>query len=58
MRYEVRGRFRNGTVWMPFKKIVDAHSENFAKEKVYSLVGSNHKVKRNLIKVESVELVE
>ncbi len=58
MRYEIKGRFRNGMVWMPFRKVVDAHSEGLAREKVYSLIGSNHKVKRNLIKIESVELVE
>jgi len=58
MRYEVRGKFRNGMIWMPFKKVVEAHNESFAVEKIYSLIGSNHKVKRNLIKIESIELVE
>mgnify|MGYP000572028751 CR=1 FL=1 len=58
MKYEVKGVFRNGMVWMPFRKVVEAHSEGFAREKVYSLIGSNHKVRRNLIKIESVELVE
>ncbi len=58
MRYEVRGKFRNGMVWIHFRKVVKAHNESFARERVYSLIGSNHKVKRNLIKIESVELVE
>jgi len=58
MKYEVKGEFRNGMIWIPFRKVVTAHNERFAREKVYSLIGSNHKVKRNLIKIESVELVE
>ncbi|AIY90599.1 50S ribosomal protein L18Ae [Geoglobus acetivorans] len=58
MRFEVSGKFRNGMVWMPFKKVVEAHNERFAVEKVYSLIGSNHKVKRNLIKIENVRRSE
>jgi len=54
----VVGKFKNVNVWMPFKKIVEAHNEKFAVEKTYSLIGSNHKVKRNLIKIEKVEKVE
>ncbi len=57
MRFEVEGVFRNGTVWQKFKKVVEAHNERFALEKVYSLLGSNHKVKRNLIKVKSIKAV-
>lgn len=58
MRFEVSGKFRNGVVWMPFTKTVEAHNERFAVEKVYSLIGSNHKVRRNLIKIESVRRSE
>ncbi len=58
MRFRVTGKFRSGMRWMPFTKVVEAHNENFAIEKVYSLIGSNHKVKRNLIKIEGIELVE
>ncbi len=57
MKFEVKGKFRNGMIWAPFNKVVEAHSEKFAIEKTYSLIGSNHKVKRNLIKIEKIEKV-
>jgi large subunit ribosomal protein LX len=56
--YEVRGFFKIGNQWKKFRKIVDAHNEKFAVEKTYSILGSNHKVRRNMIKIEKVEKVE
>ncbi|MCD6382945.1 MAG: 50S ribosomal protein L18a [Thermoplasmata archaeon] len=38
-----------------FRKEVAARDEKEAVEKVYSLLGSNHKVKRRFIKIESVK---
>ncbi len=58
MKFEVVGVFKNANQWQKFKKVVEAHNERFALEKVYSLLGSNHKVKRHLIKIESVKVVE
>ncbi len=58
MRFEVSGKFRNGLIWTKFRKIIDAENERLAIEKTYSLLGSNHKVKRNLIKIESVRKSE
>ena len=37
-----------------FRKEVAAESEDEALEKVYSLIGSNHKVKRRFIRILSV----
>ncbi|AGK60105.1 LSU ribosomal protein LX [Archaeoglobus sulfaticallidus PM70-1] len=58
MMFEVSGKFRNGEIWTKFRKVVEAHNENFAREKVLSLIGSNHKVKRNLIKIEELRKIE
>lgn len=58
VKFQVVGKFKNANVWMPFKRVVEAHNERFAIEKTYSLIGSNHKVKRNLIKIEKIEKVE
>ncbi len=58
MKFEVVGVFKNANQWQKFKKVVEAHNERFALEKVYSLLGSNHKVKRHLIRIESVKVVE
>jgi len=56
--FEVEGKFKNLEGWAPFKKTIEAENENVAKEKIYSLIGSNHKIKRNLIKIDVVKKVE
>ena len=58
MKFEVEGVFKNANQWQKFKKVVEAHNEKFAIEKVYSLLGSNHKVKRHLIKIKSVRVID
>ena len=58
MLFEISGEFKTQNGWQKFKKIVEAHNERFAIEKVYSLIGSNHKVKRHLIKIKSIKRVE
>jgi len=58
MKFEVVGTFKTLDGWQPFKKVVEANSEKFAIEKVYSLIGSNHKIKRNLIKIKEIKKVE
>ncbi len=58
MRFEISGRFKTSDGWQPFRKIVDASTERFAVEKVYSLIGSNHKIKRHLVKIEEIRQVE
>ena len=58
MKFEIEGTFKNGNVWQKFRKVVEANNERFAIEKVLSLLGSNHKVKRNLIKIKSVKKLE
>jgi len=57
MIFEVEGKYKvNG--WMPFRKRIEAVNERMAVEKTYSLIGSNHKVKRNLIRIENIRKVE
>ncbi len=58
MKFEIAGRFKTSEGWQPFKKVVDANTERFAIEKVYSLIGSNHKVKRHLVRIDEVKQVE
>jgi large subunit ribosomal protein LX len=58
MKFEVEGVFKNANQWQKFRKVVEAHNERFALEKVYSLLGSNHKVKRHLIKIKSIKQIE
>jgi large subunit ribosomal protein LX len=59
--FEVKGKFKGeliGKTWRPFTKIVDSQNEKNAREIVYSLMGSEHGLKRNLIKIDEVLAVE
>ncbi|MDK2795404.1 MAG: large subunit ribosomal protein [Archaeoglobaceae archaeon] len=55
--FEIRGSFRDVDGWKRFRKLIKANSEKLAVEKLMSLIGSNHKVKRHLIKVEEIKKV-
>ncbi|MDD2665783.1 MAG: 50S ribosomal protein L18Ae [Methanocellales archaeon] len=51
----IEGEFRAGTEWEKFRKQVQGQNERMAVEKLYSLVGSKHGLKRNFIKIHSVK---
>jgi large subunit ribosomal protein LX len=51
--YIISGRFKAGSIWEKFTKKVASQNEKNAKDKVYSLIGSEHNLKRNLIQLES-----
>ena len=57
MKFEITGAFKTLEGWQKFRKTVEANNEKYAIEKVYSLIGSNHKVQRHLIKIEDVKQV-
>jgi len=52
MKFEVKGVF--GKDQRVFSKQVEANSENLAKEKSLSLLGSEHKIKRRLIQISEI----
>jgi large subunit ribosomal protein LX len=52
--YIISGSFKAGRTWESFTKIVTSQNEKNAKEKVFSLIGSEHGLKRNFIKLESI----
>jgi large subunit ribosomal protein LX len=59
--FKINGMYKSGNVtklWQPFSKTVESHSEKNAIERVYSLMGSQHGVKRNLVKIEGVKSSE
>jgi large subunit ribosomal protein LX len=53
-KYIVTGKFKAGNKWENFTKNITSQNENNARGKVYSLIGSEHGLKRNLIRLESV----
>ena len=59
--FEIKGKFKGGLVgktWLPFSKVVVSQNEKNAVNKVYSLMGSEHGLKRGLIKIDGVKAVE
>jgi large subunit ribosomal protein LX len=49
----ISGTFKAGSNWERFTKTVSSQNEKNAIEKVYSLIGSENKLKRNFIKIAS-----
>ena len=59
--FEIRGQYKGGLVgktWLPFSKVVESQNEKNAVNKVYSLMGSEHGLKRGLIKIDEVKTIE
>lgn len=52
--YRISGTFKAGDVWERFTKNVSVLNEKNAREKVYSLIGSEHGLKRNFIHLDSI----
>ena len=44
-----------GKIWQPFSKEVIGNDENGAREWIYSVLGSRHRVKRRMIKIEEMK---
>ncbi len=55
MEFSITGEMIIGREKRSFKKIIDAPTENAAKERLYALLGSNNGVKRSKIKIDKVE---
>ena len=53
-QFIVSGTFKAGHSWEHFTKTITSQNESNASEKVYSLIGSEHGLKRNFIKLESI----
>ncbi len=54
MKYLIQGKMRIHKEWRKFSKEVEADTEKYARELVYSLLGSQNGVKRSEVKIESV----
>jgi len=55
--YEVKGTMMLGEEWVPYTKIVSAPNENLANERIYTIYGSKHHLKRRYIKISDITLV-
>jgi len=50
----VKGKFKAGSNWENFTKKVESQNEKNAIDKVYSVFGSKHCIKRSQIQIESI----
>jgi len=57
-QYEVTGTFKIGSVWKTYTKTIDAPNETQAQERIFTDLGSKHRLKRNYITVSGVTLVD
>ena len=57
-KYEVKGTFRMGEDWMPYTKVIEAPNEKQAQERVFTVFGSKHNLKRRYIKIDAVSPVK
>jgi len=55
MNFIVKGNFKAGKKWEPFTKKITTLNKKLALEKTYSLIGSEHGLRRNLIKINSAD---
>lgn len=53
--YLMKGIFLMGKIWQPFSKEVMGNDEEEAKERLLSILGSKHGVKRRMIKIEEIK---
>ncbi|MFZ0012120.1 MAG: 50S ribosomal protein L18Ae [Halobacteriota archaeon] len=56
--FQIMGSFKAGRSWERFTKKVSSNNEKNAAEKLYSLIGSEHGLKRKKIRIESIEAEE
>jgi len=53
--FKITGSFKAGRSWERFTKKVSSNNEKNAAEKLYSLIGSEHRLKRQMIRIECIE---
>lgn len=52
--YRIRGRFRMGRGWQIFAKEIAAEDEPSARERLLSVLGSQHRVARKYVQIAEV----
>ena len=53
--FQVKGTFKAGIEWEKFTKTIESQNEKNATDKVYSLFGSKHGIKRNFVRIDSIQ---
>ncbi len=58
MKFEINGAVRIKNNLQKFSKVVEAKSENHARDVILALLGSNYKVRRQNISIERIKEVK
>ena len=53
--FKAKGSFKIGERFQPFRKEIVAETKDLAIERIYSVFGSRHRVKRKEIKIEEIQ---
>lgn len=56
--FVISGTFKAGSKWERFTKVISSQNKKNALEKVHSLIGSEHGLKRNFIRITGAEEME
>jgi large subunit ribosomal protein LX len=56
-RFEVVGACKINNEWKPYRKVIEAPNETQAVERTFAEIGSKHRLKRNYITIETVNVV-
>ena len=54
MFYDIKGKYKEKDNFKPFTRKIEAASEKRASEKIMTLFGSEHKIKRRHIMIENI----
>ncbi len=58
MNFKITGKFKKGKRYHNFTKEISAKTKNAATNKICSLLGSNYKCKKNLVKIDNIEEIK
>ncbi len=53
-QYEIKGKYQEKQAWKPYTKVLTAPNEKQAQERVYTIIGSKHRLKRMYIQIDTV----
>ncbi len=58
MEFTVKGEFRMGEDWKPYTKVIAAPNEAQARERIFTIMGSKHRLKRQYVRITEVTPAE
>jgi large subunit ribosomal protein LX len=53
-QFEVKGKYQEKQTWKPYTKVITAPNERQAQERVYTIIGSKHRLKRMYIQIDTI----